>query len=346
MMGNAGKMILKLIFALLTLIQVDSVCIGQGEVSQNLLGTTGHSALSFFSRVFNGRKSTSFKATRRYFWVMDHKLFSYGETCLVSISPKGERRFIQKISSKIGLNGKLGQVDGNTINAFKFNVGFIHKFRDFRVFNPHLAERNYRVLSMGKGVSCGREGAFFMINPIHGPSFSFLVFVDLKSFLIMNYFAFDSSGSLSSALICSTFRVGNFVPKEGLKWWEPRLPSKKHSALSEGILSSGVRLWGIPRSSPNFVLQEIRSTKELSSGVSWLNFIYTDGLLPEFLLFRHSQGVIRNIIGHKANSLVFKTLKRGGFKQISSNFGENLVLYVGKDSNGSQLPKLMLSIYH
>jgi len=299
---------------------------------------------NLFDSVYRSWKSVPFRSNRVFVFYQDGCFYTQKELCIVRFE-KGERVFYQKVLKTADTNPQKRRYVGFPVagDLPDLNVGFRHNYRDFRIYDVQLARKNYFIIPLGRGIVCGREALLFRLEP-KKMGLSFFIKVDRLSGSILAAYRFDSDGVFQSAVVCENFEIGNFPLPKGGKFWKPRRKIKKVRDVLAGFAKIGFPLRHLPLAPNTFRLLEAHSSADNLAGTSWLTLLYTDGVVPQFILFGKRSGASLDY-GKQARGFSIKNLQRGSFVQISESQGGYSVLYVGLKNGKKMLPKLFLSIF-
>lgn len=157
---------------------------------------------------------------------------------------------------------------------------FIFDYRDFRVRDPDLFEKNYRIVALDERVTiAGREAALYRIEPRVPDRATYVVAADLETDIVLRFVELDPSGALRASVEYVTLVVSHgraLAPLSPSGEEALDLEEDLREQLAEGFL--------LPKLPPRGYALRAASTVAEEDGTRWLKLTYLDGIEPLFFL--------------------------------------------------------------
>ncbi len=287
-----------------------------------------------------------FKGVRSFSLLHDKHIYRYTE--LVQVDPsRTPARFSQALVAEVVKEGSNRNapppVDLLRKKAFGLRVGFLHLYRDFRVFDAALARKNYVVQPMGAISKLGRVMRVFDILPRSPERAAFRILVDVQYDLVLDQVKFAPGGILESMLVYNALEIGPSVRFEkGTKWWSPWMKVRDHADLDHAkkdldfppLLPDRKTLEG-------FRLHQVRTTQQPIQNKTWLVLHYTNGIENRFLLEsrRGVQAVSVPSGPPSSRETIVMRYRLGPATQLFASYKHADVLFVGS-VYGKRIPEI------
>ncbi len=269
---------------------------------------------------------------------------------IVRIDPSRKpARFSQELAAEVYKEGAFGGKQPPDLlrkKAYGLRVGFLHNFRDFRVYDPKLARANYTVQPMGNVIRLNRLLRIFDLYPRKAGRPWYRIFVDAKAEIVLDQIRFAPAGRVESLLTYEAVEIGSkvrFDPK--VTWWSPWMKVTDHPNLQVAESKLGFKaLTPAADALSGLGLKHVRTVHQPLTRKTWLVLVYTDGIEPRFLLeTRSSEPGLVAAAGTESLKTVLR-YRLGPAVQLMTSHKGLEVLYVGPQRSPG-LPALFTSCF-
>ncbi len=217
---------------------------------------------------------TRFAGTRRFSLFVDGLIYDYDEAVVAA----GDGRFSLKLAAvhdRPYLRRKV----------FESRAGFLYQYRDFRIHDAALAQKNYTVTPMGAVIRARRRMLVFDVTPRVRTQSSYRILVDDEYAIVLDQLEFGPKGRVVSSLFYSTIRFGNSVRNSAPgTWWKPRMDVREHASLAGAKSRLDFTPHSPTRLGDGFARSAIRTTITPFDHRRFLSVAYTDGIDTRFVI--------------------------------------------------------------